>query len=139
MQAGRLVDLCRMIPMRRGISIWLVLLFALGPLSATLQASDGALLPVCCRSHGAHKCAMSHSFSAINGQDEGPLLRALSHCSYYPGGYAVVSPVVALAPSTGSFPQLLEEERVHTASIRTARLGQLRTRAGRGPPVTASV
>ena len=126
--------------MRRRISIWLVLLFALGPLSATLHASDGAQLPVCCRSHGAHKCAMSHAFSSGNRQDAAPLLSALSHCSFYPAcGYAAVSPVVALAPFAGNLPQLLEQERVHTASIRTARLAQLRTRAGRGPPATAAV
>lgn len=126
--------------MRRGTSIWLVLLFALGPLSATLQASDGAQLPVCCRSHGAHKCAMSHVFSASGRRDVTPLLRVQVHCSFYPGGgYAAVSPVVALAPSAENLTQLLEKERVDSSSTRTARLGQLRTRAGRGPPAISIV
>ena len=44
--------------MRRGFSIFLILFFGLGPLSALIDGSEDASLPPCCRRHGAHHCAM---------------------------------------------------------------------------------
>jgi hypothetical protein len=44
--------------MRRVFSIFLILFFGLGPLSALVEGSDDASLPACCRRLGAHHCAM---------------------------------------------------------------------------------
>lgn len=45
--------------MRRGCSIFLILFFGLGPLTALAEGTEDAGLPACCRRHGAHHCDMS--------------------------------------------------------------------------------
>jgi hypothetical protein len=124
--------------MRRGLSILLVLFFWLGPLTATLQAGDDMRLPPCCRRHGAHHCAMSDAMMARMGQAASgstPVVSAPSHCPLYPGAAnAVVSPIHALAPSAAGMPALLAQAHTPAASRAAARMGQIRTRAGRSPP-----
>ncbi|MGB7548225.1 MAG: hypothetical protein WBM14_10785, partial [Terracidiphilus sp.] len=86
--------------MRRVLSIFLVLLFGLGPLSATLEASDDARLPPCCRRHGAHHCAMAEAMIARMAQAASgtPAFTAPSHCPFYPtNASAILAPVYALA------------------------------------------
>lgn len=70
--------------MRRALSILLVLFFGLGPLSATLEADD-ARLPACCRSHGAHHCAMSAALKAwmLRTESQTPGFTAPSTCPLY--------------------------------------------------------
>lgn len=124
--------------MRRGLSILLVLLFGLGPLAATLQADDDMCLPPCCRRHGTHHCAMSDAMMARMAQtrpDSAPAFTAPSHCPMYPGNmHAAVTPAHALAPSAADMPFLLAQAHSPAASLAAARMSQLRTRAGRGPP-----
>ena len=54
--------------MRRGFSIFLVLFFGLGPLSALVDGSEDASLPPCCRRHGAHHCAMYARIMAMRAR-----------------------------------------------------------------------
>lgn len=73
--------------MRRALSIFLVLFFAIGPLTALFGETDDARLPACCRRHGAHHCAMSEAAMAqvilATGQH---IFTAPSHCPLYPQG-----------------------------------------------------
>lgn len=124
--------------MRRGLSIFLVLFFGLGPLTATLQASDESRLPPCCRRHGAHHCAMYDAMVAQMVQAESgstPVLSAPSHCPYYPGNStAATASFHALAPSQAGLPALLAQAHSPAGSRAAARLHRIRTHAGRGPP-----
>ena len=124
--------------MRRGVSIVLLLFFALGPLTAALQADElDARLPACCRRHGAHHCAMSDAMMAKVGAAAAgqPIISAPSHCPYYPqGSFATLSPIHAFAPVPNSLPALLMQDHSPVAARAAARMSQLRTRADRGPP-----
>jgi hypothetical protein len=123
--------------MRRGVSIFLVLLFSLGPVSAALRANRDAGLPPCCRRLGAHRCAMSGAVGArvVAADSNRPILSAPSHCRYYPAdSRAKLSPACGLAlPSTNQL-ILPEQDYASAAPTRAARLSPWRTRADRGPP-----
>lgn len=126
--------------MRRGFSIFLILFFGLGPLSALVPGSEDAGLPPCCRRHGKHHCAMYAQIMAMRarfGFDPHPSFEAPSTCPLYHGPSALILvPVHAMtaAPAkpriamTRSFPPaLLRTEAASTPSL---------AYAGRGPPVT---
>jgi len=124
--------------MRRKLSIFLILLFWLGPLAAILPASPESRLPACCRRHGAHHCAISAAIASMSAQmstGSAPAVTASSHCPSYPGYLvATTESVEALAASPVHLPPLLEKIHSLVASRGAARLSQIRTRAGRGPP-----
>jgi len=126
--------------MRRGFSIFLILLFGLGPLAAALSASDESRLPPCCRRHGAHHCSMSARTMAMMAQSvpgSAPIFSAPAHCPLFPACTAVsAAPVLALAASPVSLPVLLAQPHAPAATPAAARLSRIRTRAGRGPPAT---
>lgn len=70
---------------RRILAITLLIAFA-SPLVAPLFAATTdpeASLPACCRTHGAHHCAMMH----LQGTSGGPEFHA-PPCPYYPGATA---------------------------------------------------
>jgi hypothetical protein len=86
--------------MRRALSILLVLFFGFGPLAATFQAEDDARLPACCRTHGAHHCAMSAALRGwmLRAESETPAFTAPAQCPLYPGFLSqATSPIHALA------------------------------------------
>jgi hypothetical protein len=124
--------------MRRGFSIFLILLFGLGPLTAALSASAESRLPPCCRRHGAHHCAMSMQLAAMRAQAASggaPLLSAPSHCPLFPDSAAAPATAVhALVASPVSLPALLARPHSPAAGSAAARLSRIRTRVGRGPP-----
>jgi hypothetical protein len=127
--------------MRRGISIFLILFFWLGPLAAMLPASDdNSRLPPCCRRHGAHHCAMSMRMASLISQATmggKPIFTAPLTCPYFPGYIAGPTlTIVALAASPVSLPVLLARPHSPAAGRADARLSQVRTRAGRGPPAS---
>ncbi len=127
--------------MRRGFSIFLILFFGLGPLSAMIDGSEDAGLPPCCRRHGKHHCAMYAQIVAMRAHqalDPRPAVSAPSTCPLYPGPSAfILMPVHAMtaAPArpriemTRSFPPVLLRTEVASSPSRAY--------AGRGPPVTS--
>jgi len=122
--------------MRRVLSILLLLLFGLGPLTATLEASDDAGLPACCRRHGAHHCAMM-AMMARQRHDSAPGFSAPSTCPCYPGSAAtLVAPISALAAAPAELPALHAHAFEHIAVPTHVSSCPGRTHAGRGPPAS---
>jgi hypothetical protein len=121
--------------MRRGFSIFLILFFGLGPLSALGNDSTDAGLPACCRRHGSHHCAMNAEMMTGRGGDSSPSFSAPPTCPLYHGpALAMLMPAHALtvaaatvrdAWSRSSAPAF---ERIAAFSIPS------RAYAGRGPP-----
>jgi hypothetical protein len=129
--------------MRRALSSLLILFFGLGPLAVILSADNESRLPYCCRLHGDHHCAMSARTAALllqSASDESgqPALTAPATCPYFPGHMvAPTTSVLALAVVPAGLPGLLAQAHSPTAARVAARLSQIRTRAGRGPPASA--
>ena len=121
--------------MRRALTIFLILNFWLGPLAAILPASEDSRLPPCCRRHGAHHCAMAAMMAqAASGK---PIFTAPATCPLFPGSAALLPSVIpALAAAAVSLPVLLAQPHSPAAARAAARLSQIRTRTGRGPPDT---
>lgn len=128
--------------MQRGISIFLVLFFSLGPLAALSPASDDAVLPPCCRRNGAHHCAMYMQRMAarmVVPPGAPPIARAPSHCPYYPHNPTVwTTPVRALISAPIGLPEQLAQPHSPAAVRAAARLSHIRARSGRGPPAFTS-
>ncbi|MFY9853187.1 MAG: hypothetical protein WAK26_04835 [Terracidiphilus sp.] len=125
--------------MRRGLSIFLILLFGLAPLAVALPGSEDLRLPPCCRHHGAHHCAMYQRMAAMMAQSAAGkhIFTAPSTCPLYPGyGPASTAEVYALAVPPVSLPVLLAHDHSPAASGAAALVSQIRTRAGRGPPAS---
>ncbi len=123
--------------MRRALAIFLILNFWLGPLTAIFPASEDSRLPPCCRRHGAHHCAMAMRMAALMAQASSgkPIFTAPLTCPLYPGCTALLPSIIpALAASTVSLPVLLAQPHSPAAGRAAARLSQIRTRTGRGPP-----
>jgi len=127
--------------MRRGLTIFLILFFWLGPLAAVLPGSEDASLPPCCRRHGAHHCTMAMRMAAMMAQalsGSTPVLTAPMTCPMYPGfRAATASTTDALAAAPVSLPVLLAHAHSPAAGRAAARLSQVRTRTSRGPPALA--
>lgn len=126
--------------MRRWLSIFLALIYAMGPLVATLATSDESRLPFCCRRNGAHHCAMSTQMAAMMSAADPatPNIKAPATCPYFPGyTVALNTTTLALAPPPLSLPALLADPHSPTTARAAARLSQIRTRAGRGPPASS--
>ncbi|HEY1767752.1 MAG TPA: hypothetical protein VGG26_08855 [Terracidiphilus sp.] len=120
--------------MRRSFSILLILFFGLGPLSATIEGSDDANLPACCRRHGAHHCAASMAMAPAQPGSQ-PAVSAPLTCPYYPGAAAALTGAVfALVPAAAHPPVLAESGWNPAATLTRALATPIRTHAGRGPP-----
>jgi len=121
--------------MRRAVSILLVLFFSLGPLSATLGAAEDSRLPACCQRHGAHHCAMAARMASILRESGETSFTAPTACPRFPTSFAAtISTPHAHAAAAVSLPVPLAQPHCSTAARASARLSQVRTRAGRGPP-----
>ena len=122
--------------MRRWVSISFVLFFGLWPLTGTLQACDDSNLPVCCRRHGSHHCAMSTQMAAMMAQTSSmPGLQAPTTCPLFPGFVKGASaPSHALVAQVASLPALLEQVRQGVARLDYVRMRPFGPDAGRGPP-----
>lgn len=124
--------------MQRTLAWLLMLLFGLGPLTATLQASDESRLPACCRRHGAHHCAMAQAMRAqvyASASGRTPAFTAPSHCPMFPRGTAAPSTSAAALAASWPAPASSRSNRLtaiaSTAPVRdAARLN----RSGRSPP-----
>ena len=124
--------------MKRTLSIFLILIFGLGPFAEALPASAESRLPACCRRHGAHHCDMSAETAAKLAQtshDATPVLTASPRCPNFPSSIAAsTTQMHALAVSAAGLPVLLAQAHSLAASRAAALLSQIRTRAGRAPP-----
>jgi hypothetical protein len=127
--------------MRRLLSIFLVVSFSLGPLAATLEASNDARLPACCRRHGAHHCAMNMQTASMLAESVPgrAVLTAPSTCPAFPASIATAAAgPQALAASSAGLPALLAQHHSPAASRASARLSNLRACLSRGPPAPRS-
>jgi hypothetical protein len=126
--------------MRRWLSIFLVLLLGLWPLTGTLEASDDVNLPPCCRRHGAHHCAMAMQMAAMMAKamtGSAPVFTVPMTCPLYPSSLGGPStPSHALTAIEVSLPQLLVQTYAPAAERAEAHMRPIRTRAGRGPPAS---
>jgi len=122
--------------MRRALAITLLIAFCspfLAPLSALTPTDPEASLPACCRSHGAHHCAMLHM-----------------HLAPDPSAPAFSAPPCPLYPTAATLPQLasfiltdsprfsaspLRNPAPPAASSRPAHLLLASAHLTRGPPV----
>ena len=125
--------------MRRALSISLILFFSLGPIAATLGASDDAGLPACCRRHGEHHCTMSTRLLAaiIDSASGHAIFTAPATCPEFPSTAAATTAPQAMTDEPVCLPVLLAQAHTPQASRASARLSQIRTRASRGPPAPA--
>jgi hypothetical protein len=122
--------------MRRVLSILLMACFALGPLTAALQADDDSRLPACCRRHGAHHCVMSAADTgAAMGAKADPALSAPLQCPYYPRSVARSTATgVALVADRQHAAQTIEARRATAASQPMTLSASARAHSVRGPP-----
>lgn len=121
--------------MRGALSITLLIaLFVpvLAPSLSVLRADPETSLPACCRSHGAHHCAMTHWMLESLGAK--PRFTA-APCPMYPTAASV--PQIAAFTLAAAPALSVERVRVATLPAATAQRAQLllaRTRRDRGPP-----
>jgi hypothetical protein len=126
--------------MQRTLAWLLMLLFGLGPLTATLQASHESRLPACCRRHGSHHCAMADAMRAqlpasVPGRT--PTFTAPLHCPMFPHGTAAPSAsTVALAASSPAPPSPHTDRHTTISSALLVRDAARLNRSGRSPPRT---
>jgi hypothetical protein len=107
----------------------------LTPLAGLLPVSDDARLPVCCRRHGAHHCAMGgdSSQSAPPGSD--PSIQAPSRCPQFPTAVpATTAPAFALAVRPTAFPDRRIVKFTPAPLEAAPRLSYLHAHSDRGPP-----
>ena len=123
--------------MRRAFSIFLILLFGFGPVSAMIDGAEDANLPACCRRNGAHHCAMSVQMMAmmLHIVDPTPSYTAPLTCPYYPGPtMAILMPAHALVRALNG---VRTSRRVSFAPVFAIAFVDSRpgfAHAGRGPP-----
>jgi len=124
--------------MRRGFSIFLVLFFGLGPLSALIDGSEDASLPPCCRRHGAHHCAMYAQIMAMRaglGIDPKPSFSAPFACPLYHGpAFSMLMPPYALTAESPRFRTEPTHAFASPAELSPVFSRPSLTHAGRGPP-----
>ena len=129
--------------MRRSFSILLILFFGFGPLSVLIDSED-ANLPVCCRRHGAHQCAMANRIGAMTAMmhdaasGKMPMASAPLTCPDYPGLSALfTAPAPALTVAGAGLPVLREQARIALADYAAPQTIPVGIHAGRGPPAAA--
>jgi hypothetical protein len=124
--------------MRRGFSIFLVLLFGLGPLSALVDGSTDASLPPCCRRHGTHHCAIYQRILAMRARrafDPRPAVSDPLTCPNYPGPtMAMLMPSHATTIAAIEALEWTDGSQVGVALLTRVDSTPLRVHAGRGPP-----
>ena len=123
--------------MRRGFSIFLILMFGLGPLSSLIDGSEDANLPACCRRHGAHHCVVAAmARQAQSGKT--PMVSSPMTCPSYPGAIALLStPAQALAAASRTVETLFTFAHVQVATHTYGLSKPAQSHAGRGPPASS--
>jgi hypothetical protein len=116
--------------MRRAVSILMVILFWLAPVSLLLPGSDEAHLPMCCRRHGAHHCAMSAD--GARATESAPIVAAPDHCPRYCCAATAANAAFALA--IHRFAVSRSGVLFPTPALSRVYSGQPRSQSGRSPP-----
>ncbi len=123
--------------MRRASSIFLILLFGLGPLSVLIE-SEEANLPPCCRRHGTHHCAMAMQMAAMMrdaAPGKMPAMGAPMTCQQYPGlATLFAAPAPALTASAAGLHVAQKQSDIAAGDYATPASTPARIHAGRGPP-----
>jgi len=126
--------------MRRGFSIFLILFFGLGPLSAFVDGSQDAGLPACCRRHGAHHCAMYAQLMAMRAGrdiDPTPNFSAPPTCPLYHGpAFSMLMPAHALTAAAANVRAEFTRNLAPAFEQGVAFSNLSRAHAGRGPPAS---
>jgi len=124
--------------MRRGFSIFLILFFGLGPLSAFVDSSQDAGLPACCRRHGEHHCALYAQIMAMRasvGIDSTPGISAPPTCPLYHGpAFSMLMPTHAITAAAVELRAEFTRTRAPAFERIAAFSTPSRAHAGRGPP-----
>jgi hypothetical protein len=123
--------------MRRGFSIFLILFFGLGPLSAIIEGSENASLPPCCRRNGAHDCAMKMRMAAMAHlpPDHRPAFNVPLTCPNFPGlSITILMPSHALTAAQASAHIAITRSIATVFAHNSVHEGTIRTYDGRGPP-----
>jgi hypothetical protein len=123
--------------MRRGFSLFLILLITLGPLAATVQGDDDSRVPACCRRDGAHHCVMSEAAARLIAEAYAgkSIFTAPSTCPRFPGSvYTVTNSIHALAAAPVDLSGLAVNPLSPSAAQGAARISEARTRSSRAPP-----
>ncbi len=124
--------------MRRGFSLFLILFFGLGPLSAFVDGSQDAGLPACCRRHGTHHCAMYAEIMASRagrGIDPTPSFSAPPTCPLYHGpAFSMWTPAHARATAASEVCAVFTRTSAPAFEGMAASCRPSRAHAGRGPP-----
>jgi len=120
--------------MRRALAITLLIAFFspfLAPLSALTEDPE-ANLPPCCRSHGAHHCAMMHAM--LMARSTAPAF-APTPCPLYPTAATVPQlATFTLAAAPQLFAELLPAPAPPAVTARPAHLFVASAHLTRGPP-----
>jgi hypothetical protein len=123
--------------MRRCFSIFLILIFGLGPLSTLIDGSEDASLPACCRRHGAHHCVLAAMAKQAQSGNT-PAVSAPMTCPSYPGTVALLSTrLQALAAASRTGEQLFQFEYVQVAAQSSPLSKPAQSHTGRGPPASS--
>lgn len=125
--------------MRRGFSIFLILLFGLGPLSAMIPGSEDASLPACCRRNGAHHCAITAQMAAMMAKiaDPQPAFSAPLTCPIYPGlSLTLLLPAHALMTAQASADIASTHSLAPVFARAAAHSSPSREHSGRAPPAS---
>ena len=123
--------------MRRGFSIFLMLMFGLGPLSSLIDGSEDSNLPACCRRQGAHHCVMA-AMATETQSGKTPKMSAPMTCPRFPGAIAMLSTVkLALAASSQTCDEMRAFEYLRVAAQTSQLSKPAQTHAGRGPPASS--
>jgi hypothetical protein len=112
------------------------------PLVHAVSSDPESDLPACCRTHGKHHCALSMRVVSqlVDARSGEHAIAAPATCPSFPD-YAVTTTTApqALTGSPVNLPALLAHPHSPIARRAIARLSQIRTRAGRGPPASSLV
>jgi len=128
--------------MRRFTAILMLALlgaFHAVPLLHAVSSDPESDLPACCRTHGKHHCAMSgrEVSQMIDARSGKHAFAPPGTCPSFPDYAATTTTAPQAIPSFPvSLPSLLAHPRSPISSRAAARMSQIRTRAGRGPPAS---
>ena len=118
--------------MRRNIAIILTVICSWMLVAPTLALSFEATLPLCCRKHGKHHCAMH----LAEANEPGSFIAVSTQCPYFPRASIALHNELSTPASAALF--FADVIRHPTESPQTEagyRISYCRSRQKRGPPV----